>query len=67
MKANIKLNTKKLYMADGHAVQELLKIANLLYKAAKLSKADENEQTLDTNNLENALAIKKVWFWNHKF
>ena len=47
-------------MADGHAVQELLKIANLLYKAAKLSKTEDTEQTLDTNNLENAMAIKKV-------
>ena len=32
-KAHVKLNTKKLYMADGHAVKELLKISSLLYTA----------------------------------
>jgi clusterin-associated protein 1 len=31
-KARIKLNTKKLYAADGRAVQELLKIAIMLSK-----------------------------------
>lgn len=30
--ARIRLNTKKLYAAEGHAVRELLKIANILYK-----------------------------------
>jgi len=38
-KANIKLNPKKLYMADGYAVKELLKIANELFKA-KQSEAE---------------------------
>ena len=33
-KARIKLNTKKLYASDGRAVQELLKLATLLYKYA---------------------------------
>ncbi|XP_029032159.1 clusterin-associated protein 1 [Osmia bicornis bicornis] len=33
LKANVKLNTKKLYQADGYAVKELLKIAILLYDA----------------------------------
>ncbi|XP_034193192.2 clusterin associated protein 1 [Osmia lignaria lignaria] len=33
LKANVKLNTKKLYQADGYAVKELLKIATLLYDA----------------------------------
>jgi clusterin-associated protein 1 len=31
----VKLNPKKLYMADGYAVKELLKIANLLHQATK--------------------------------
>ena len=31
-KARLKLNTKKLYASDGRAVQELLKLAQLLYK-----------------------------------
>lgn len=34
-KARLKLNIKKLYASDGRAVQELIKIANLLYKAIK--------------------------------
>lgn len=33
-KARIKLNLKRLYAADGHAVKELLKIASILYKCA---------------------------------
>ncbi|XP_065539834.1 clusterin-associated protein 1 isoform X5 [Lathamus discolor] len=32
-KAHIKLNTKKLYQADGYAVKELLKITSVLYDA----------------------------------
>ncbi len=31
-KARLKLNTKKLYASDGRAVQELLKLATLLYR-----------------------------------
>ena len=34
-KARLKLNTKKLYASDGRAVQELLKLATLLYSATK--------------------------------
>lgn len=41
---NIKLNVKKLYQADGHAVQELLKLANLLYKSAKESTEIKSEE-----------------------
>ena len=32
-KAKIKLNTKRLYAADGRAVKELLKIAEMLYRS----------------------------------
>ncbi|KAM7039133.1 clusterin-associated protein 1 isoform 3-T3 [Acridotheres tristis] len=32
-KAHIKLNTKKLYQADGYAVKELLKVTSVLYGA----------------------------------
>jgi hypothetical protein len=32
IKARLKLNTKKIYASDGRAVQELLKLATLLYK-----------------------------------
>ena len=41
-KAHIKLNTRKLYMADGYVVKELLKIANVLYEAST-TKASEDE------------------------
>ncbi|XP_014296882.1 clusterin-associated protein 1 [Microplitis demolitor] len=41
IKTNIKLNTKKLYQADGHAVHELLKIATALYEAQNKNAEDE--------------------------
>ncbi|XP_046734375.1 clusterin-associated protein 1 isoform X2 [Diprion similis] len=37
IKANVKLNTKKLYQADGYAVKELLKMTTLLYDAQNRS------------------------------
>ncbi|KAG7189456.1 hypothetical protein KM043_017153 [Ampulex compressa] len=37
LKTNVKLNTKKLYQADGYAVKELLKITTLLYDAQNSS------------------------------
>ncbi|XP_046413332.1 clusterin-associated protein 1 isoform X2 [Neodiprion virginianus] len=37
VKANVKLNTKKLYQADGYAVKELLKMTTLLYDAQNRS------------------------------
>ncbi|XP_048348460.1 clusterin-associated protein 1 isoform X2 [Sphaerodactylus townsendi] len=39
-KAHIKLNTKKLYQADGYAVKELLKITTVLYNAMKTKGID---------------------------
>lgn len=41
-KARIKLNPKKLYQSDGEAVQEILKIVTVLYKASN-SKGIEEE------------------------
>ena len=43
-KAHVKLNTKKLYGADGYAVKELLKIASLLYSAMK---SNDSEVMMD--------------------
>ena len=37
-KAHLRINTKKLYGADGYAVKELLKISSLLYTAIKSNK-----------------------------
>ncbi|CAN0287693.1 unnamed protein product [Ectocarpus fasciculatus] len=39
-KAHIKLNAKRLYAADGHAVKELLKLATLLYSASRVEQDD---------------------------
>lgn len=47
LKTNVKLNTKKLYQADGYAVKELLKIATLLYDAQNNS--NNNNITSDDN------------------
>ncbi|XP_078096560.1 clusterin-associated protein 1 homolog isoform X2 [Mustelus asterias] len=44
-KAHIKLNTKKLYQADGYAVKELLKITTVLYNAMKTKRLDRSEDT----------------------
>ena len=40
-KAHLKLNTKKLYQADGYAVKEILKVITLLYKALRDSESKE--------------------------
>ncbi|XP_078274079.1 clusterin-associated protein 1 homolog isoform X1 [Rhinoraja longicauda] len=42
-KAHIKLNTKKLYQADGYAVKELLKVTTVLYNAMKTKRMDRND------------------------
>ncbi|XP_066432602.1 clusterin-associated protein 1 [Eleutherodactylus coqui] len=39
-KAYIKLNTKKLYQADGYSVKELLKVTTVLYNAMKTKSID---------------------------
>ena len=44
-KANIKLNPKHLYSADGYAVKELLKITSLLYLATKSAISTKKVQT----------------------
>jgi clusterin-associated protein 1 len=38
-KANIRLNTKRLYQADGYAVRELLKATSVLYSALRVNAA----------------------------
>lgn len=58
-KAHIKLNTKKLYQADGTVVRELLKMTSVLYSALKLSSANENQEDMGngSNNLSMAFDI----------
>ncbi|XP_033306426.1 clusterin-associated protein 1 isoform X1 [Bombus bifarius] len=62
LKTNVKLNTKKLYQADGYAVKELLKVATLLYDAQNNSinnsiMSDDNFSTVsfDISNKVNEL------------
>lgn len=43
LKTNIKLNTKKLYQADGYAVKEMLKITTMLYDAQNSSSIEVNQ------------------------
>ncbi|XP_005436837.1 clusterin-associated protein 1 isoform X3 [Falco biarmicus] len=46
-KAHIKLNTKRLYQADGYAVKELLKVTSVLYGAMNtkgVERADVSEE-----------------------
>eukprot|EP00286_Rhodomonas_abbreviata_P027467 CAMPEP_0181312922 /NCGR_PEP_ID=MMETSP1101-20121128/13965_1 /TAXON_ID=46948 /ORGANISM="Rhodomonas abbreviata, Strain Caron Lab Isolate" /LENGTH=333 /DNA_ID=CAMNT_0023419825 /DNA_START=248 /DNA_END=1246 /DNA_ORIENTATION=- len=48
-KGRIKLNTKRLYQADGYAVKELIKVAQVLYSAMK-SNPDEDDDMLGTDS-----------------
>lgn len=48
-KAHIKLNTKKLYQADGYVVKELLKMTSVLYNALKLNHETNDDYQLETN------------------
>lgn len=46
----MKLNTKKLYQADGYAVKEILKVITPLYKALRDS---ENKELDDDEDIDN--------------
>jgi clusterin-associated protein 1 len=48
LKTGLKLNTRKLYQADGYAVKELLKLAQILYDAQK-SVAEKGDFTTEEN------------------
>ena len=50
IKANIKLNTKRLYQADGYAVKELLKITMLLYEALRENAQNAHNEIDDDGN-----------------
>ncbi|KAL6433679.1 hypothetical protein ACFW04_005747 [Cataglyphis niger] len=51
LKTNIKLNTKKLYQADGYAVKEMLKITTMLYDAQNSCSIDENRSDNNQNTV----------------
>ncbi|KAG5477278.1 hypothetical protein LSCM4_04496 [Leishmania orientalis] len=64
-KGRIKLNVKKLYQADGHAVQEMLKLANVLKKAMKATDAEEPDftalqQMAAQKNVSDAKAVQQL-------
>lgn len=48
-RAHVKLNTKKLYQADGYAVKEILKVITPLYKALRDS---ENKELDDEDDID---------------
>ncbi len=45
----MKLNTKKLYQADGYAVKEILKVITPLYKALRDSEDKELDEEEDVD------------------
>uniref|UniRef100_A0A3P8WVH5 Clusterin associated protein 1 n=1 Tax=Cynoglossus semilaevis TaxID=244447 RepID=A0A3P8WVH5_CYNSE len=49
-KAHIKLNTKRLYQADGYAVKEMLKITSVLYSAMKTKQLTLGERVEEENS-----------------
>ena len=77
-KAHIKLNTKKLYQADGYAVKELLKVTAVLYGAMKTNSggdtvaADEEDvpitfdvsSRVGVNSFAPEVIILNWWFSN---
>ncbi|KAH6563132.1 hypothetical protein BASA60_010840 [Batrachochytrium salamandrivorans] len=59
-KAHVLLNTRKLYMADGYAVKELLKIANLLCKAHTLRHENDEHSSLHHLDITNKISYLKT-------
>ncbi|XP_033820920.1 clusterin-associated protein 1 homolog [Periophthalmus magnuspinnatus] len=49
-KAHIKLNTKRLYQADGYSVKELLKITSILYNAMKTQQLTLDDPVEEDNH-----------------
>lgn len=51
-KAHVKLNTKKLYGADGYAVKELLKVSSVLYSAMRSNEVENDSDADQTGSIE---------------
>lgn len=61
MNLKIKLNLKKLYQADGFSVQELIKIAEVLYKAQKsVNSKDEFDSSNELDITSRLQDIKQI-------
>lgn len=57
-RVRLRLNLRKLYQADSTAVGELLKVAQLLYRAQHTSSVDEEESVLDFGVSSKLAALK---------
>uniref|UniRef100_A0A1A8C3Q5 Clusterin associated protein 1 n=2 Tax=Nothobranchius kadleci TaxID=1051664 RepID=A0A1A8C3Q5_NOTKA len=51
-KAHIKLNTKRLYQADGYAVKEMLKITSMIYNAMKTKEMAQEDVVEEDNKFK---------------
>lgn len=62
LKANLKLNTKKLYQADGYAVKELLKVTSLLYDSLRMTdeKTGEEEDLPEISVVGTAMKVQEL-------
>lgn len=59
VKANVKMNTKRLYQADGYAVREMLKATSLLYSTLLTNageQQDSEERAMSANAAANNIA-----------
>lgn len=59
-KAHVKLNTKRLYGADGYAVKELLKISSLLYSALRSNETQENKTSNTASSSSNNMISSQL-------
>ena len=59
-KENIRLDTKKLYEADGNAVQELLKAVTVLYEASKSIQTQDQEEEEEQGPLNESLVRARL-------
>mmetsp|Transcript_30977 Transcript_30977/g.59803 ORF Transcript_30977/g.59803 Transcript_30977/m.59803 type:complete len:416 (-) Transcript_30977:1627-2874(-) len=59
-RARIKLNMRRLYSADGHAVKELLKIASVLYAATAKANQDESSGPAEFALTSKAFDVKQT-------
>ena len=59
----LKLNTRKIYSADGHAVQEMIKMATIFYDAAKNDRSLDQSENANIAQATNALLHEKVFLY----
>ncbi|CAG9863355.1 unnamed protein product [Phyllotreta striolata] len=52
VKVNVRLNTKRLYQADGYSVKELLKITKILHEALLSNLEQDNDDEFLENNVD---------------